>query len=236
MQGKSSRDYSEDWSTPTSIGIWGGTGADRARLALSLARRIDRAPFWLHVEGPPASLTEPERAALSSLPPNHLFRFDPSELSPETGAGNLATWFAHRDLAPAQSVEGLADFVRLPVFTQQLFEGRSRFSPTRVLVIANSDLLQPFYPSEEGSIRPFLEALNQLAVTGIYTDSSALKPNARDLNYLLRLKDDGMEGEKVVRVLCEQGALPGTPGLFSVGEVHRLEDLLRSIEEGGAPP
>ena len=230
MPGAGSRQYSDDWTVPTSIAIWGGTSPDRARLALALGRRIDPELLWLHVSGAAESSPESDGIATTAVRAGHLFLLDPSDLKPETGAGNLATWFARGDAAPGGMVLDLADFVRLPEFTRRLLEGRSAFSPTKVLVIANSNLLQPYYPKEEGGVRPFLEALNRIGVTGIYTDSSGLEPNSLDMNYLLRLQGERPGDSPGARVKCEQGAPPGTPGLFSVGEAHALTDLLKALE------
>ena len=221
--------YSADWEFPTSIGIWGGSGLDRARLAIALARKIDPDPFWMHVEASAESQDRSEQGVLTSIPADHLFVFNPPELAPETGAGNIATSFVREDAATGDRFQGLADFVRLPIFTQQLFEGRSAFSPTKVLVIANSDRLQPYYPKEEGGIRPFLEALNQMGVTGIYTDSSGLQPNARDLDYLLRLRAEDSATTRAVSVTCEQGAPPGIPGLFPTGRTFAWDELIEVI-------
>ena len=226
---ETARRYSDDWRVPTSVGIWGGSSLDRARLAFAIARRVDPEPFWMHVESESEKEDRPELGILNSIPSNHLFVFNPAELTPETGAGNIATSFVRDNAPTGDRFQGLADFVRLPIFTQQLFEGRSAFSPTKALVIANSDRLQPFYPKEEGGIRPFLDALNQMGVTGIYTDSSALQPNARDLDYLLRLEGEGAAGGEPTRLTCEQGAPSGTSGLFSLGRAYALDELVASL-------
>jgi hypothetical protein len=190
---------------------------------------VDPEPFWMHVESESEKEDRPELGILSSIPSDHLFVFNPAELTPETGAGNIATSFVRDNAPTGDRFQGLADFVRLPIFTQQLFEGRSAFSPTKVLVITNSDRLQPYYPKEEGGIRPFLEALNQMGVTGIYTDSSGLQPNAKDLDYLLRLRAEDSAAPAAMSVTCEQGAPPGIPGLFPTGRTYAWDELIGAL-------
>jgi hypothetical protein len=71
---------------------------------------------------------------------------------------------------------------------RRLLEGRSVYSSTKAIVIANSDRLQPMYPTAEGGIRPFIEAFHEYATTVIFTITTPPMANARGVDYLFRIE------------------------------------------------
>lgn len=221
--------YSQDWRVPASFGVWGGSPGDRARLASALAHRIDPEPFWLQIEHSPADRDPEETRVVSRVPENHLFVLTPADFGPENGAGNMATWFLRTDVAGDDRLRHLADFVRLPTLARNLLEGRSSYSPTKALVIANSDRLQPLYPVEEGGVRPFIEAFHEYAASVIFTLTESPQPNARDVDYLMRLEVGESKSARNSRVTFQQGAPPQTPGLFTIGSQRELTALLELI-------
>jgi len=223
------RIYSDDWATPTSIGFWGGSATDRALLASAFGRRIDPETFWLQVEDPSEPRDPGEYAVVGKFPSDHVFYLRPADLQPSNSEGNMASWLVRDDVTAEARLRTLADFARLPLLAQQILEGRSAYSPTKVLVIANSNRIQPYYPTEEGGIRPFLDALNSFAATMIFTLTDTPAPNSRDVDYLFRIIDPHPGEGGTTRVTCVQGAPRGAPGLFSPGFSRDLPQLLESI-------
>ena len=226
------RTYTHDWSAPTSFGVWGGSAEHRARLALALARRIDPGLYWIQAEEGAQSREAAELSVVTTVPTDHVFFLHPSELAPQTELGNMASWFVRSDLDPGTRLRAIGDFLRLPTLVRSLLEGRSAYVPTKALVAANADLARPFYPSEEGGIRPFIEALNEYGTTVILTLGKPPSPNVRDLDYLLKLDQHDEGGRTVVDVECRQGGSPEVPGLFTRGRRWGLANLL---EELGSP-
>jgi len=225
------RSYSSDWTRPTSFGIWGSSAGDRARLAWSIAHRIDPNPFWLQIETPTGTHDPIELAILDRVPADHLFFLDPSELAPQTDLGNMASYFVREEITAEDRLRAVADFMRLPALAQQILEGRSPHSPTKVLAFANSDRAAALYSSREGGIVPLIEAINECAATIIFIVSTTPQPqNAQVVDYLLRLKDDDPGGISVVKAECPQGAPPGVPGLFTTGDRLPLTAMIDQIE------
>ena len=223
------RSYSDDWSVPTSFGVWGGTAKARAQLALAVARRIDPNPFWLQIEDPSGVREESEYATFEELRPDHVFYLSAPDLAPQTREGNMATIFVREEMAPGDRLRQLADFASLPLLAQRILEGRSSYSPTTALVLSNSHRAQPYYPTEEGGVRPIVEAFNAFATTIIFTIPQTPHANARDVDYLFRLSEEPSESGVRLRATCVQGAPPGQPGLFSVGLVRDVSALIEMV-------
>lgn len=226
-----SHTYSPNWLSPASFGIWGGSGADRATLARAIAMRVDPNWLWLQVELPEHQKDPAEYAIVDRVPPSQLFLVNPADLAPPAELGNAATWFLRDGVQSGDRLSHLADVVRLPLLAQRLLEGRSVYSATKALVIANSDRLQPMYPTQEGGIRPFIDAFHEYAASVIFTITTPPQPNARDVDYLLRIEapEDGRSGP--TRVLTQYGAPQGVPGLFRVGSISLLDELLDRIRQ-----
>lgn len=223
------RTYARDWSRPTSFGIWGGSPGDRARLAWALAHRIDAAPYWLQIEIASEPSDPAEHAVVDQLPTDRRFHLRPEEFAPLSDQGNVATWFLRTDIQPGDRLNRLADFARLPLLAQRLLGGRSAYSPTKSLVIANANGLNAFYPQEEGGIRPFVEAINEYATTLILTVTSTPNPNVRDIDYVFHLTTIDREGQQATRATVEHGAPRNAPGLFTVEERRDLDVLLDEL-------
>jgi hypothetical protein len=224
------RVFARDWKRPTSFGLWGGSAGDRCRLAVALAHRIDAEPVWLQIENPGQTDDAVELSIVQQVPPNRLYFVHPSELGPEDDLGNLASWFVREDVEANTRLRTLADFMRLPSLARRILEGRSAYSPTLALVVANSDRIQSLYPTEEGGIRPFLEALNEYAATPLFTLTTPPLPNSRDVDYLLQIEGDGSARHAPARVTCTHGAPPATVGLFTAGQRWGLADLIDQLE------
>jgi hypothetical protein len=228
------REYTRNWSTPSSWGLWGGSPGERAKLAWTIAHRIDPNPYWLQIESASESRDSEEYSIVGQLAPENLFLLDPSELAPPAEQGNVATWFLRKDVAAGDRLNRLADFARLPLLAQRLLKGRSAYSPAKALVMAHSDRIQDMYPTEEGGIRPFIEAMNEFATTPIFTVTGPPVPNARDLDYVFQLTDIDRGGQKLTRAICEIGAPINVVGLFTVRAERDFDVLLDEIR--GAPP
>jgi len=226
---ESERRYGRNWSIPTSFGVWGGTPAARAQLAWAIARRIDPEPYWLQLEQVSEPHDPAEYAVVDQVPTHHLFPLVPEEFAPVAEQSNVATWFLRTDMQPGDRLNRLADFTRLPLLAQRLLEGRSSYSPTKALVIANANRAEALYPREEGGLRPFFEAINEYATTVIITVTNVPGPNVHDLDYVFHLSEIERGVQRTIRATCEQGAPKNVPGLFTIDERRDLDVLLDEI-------
>jgi hypothetical protein len=229
MTSGSKRQYARDWAKPTSFGVWGGSPGNRAQLAWAIAHRIDPDPYWLQIELASEPHDPDEYAIVNQVPSHHLFPLDPEEFAPEPEHRNVATWFLRTDMPAGDRLNHLADFTRLPLLAQHLLGGRSSYSPTKALVIANANRAEALYPREEGGLRPFFEAINEYATTVIITATNVPGPNVRDLDYVFHLTEVDRSGRREVRATCEYGAPKNEPGLFTIEERRDLDVLLDEI-------
>jgi len=226
-----SRTYSTNWLSPASFGVWGGSPGNRARLAWALASRIDPTPLWLQVELPSGEKDPEEHEVVNRVPVEGRYFVNPADLAPPAELGNAATWFLRDGVEAGVRLSTLADVVRLPLLAQRLLEGRSVYSSTKALVIANSDRLQPMYPTTEGGIRPFIEAFHEFAASVIFTITTPPMANARDVDYLLRLDGGTSNPRGPVRVVVQFGAPSGVPGLFKAGTERPYLAMLDEIQK-----
>ncbi len=230
------RSYSDDWRVPTSIGVWGGTRAAQTQLALAVARRVDPEFYWLQIVGDPASHDAPEPSLAGRVPSGHLFYLRPDQLAPRTRSGRVADWFGRADIEAATRLHQIAESLRLPSLARIFLDGKSATSSTKALVIAESNLAEPFLPLEEGGIRPFIEAMNQYGVTLVTTLSNRPNPNARDIDYVLFIRPGSGVDASLADVECRQGPPPGAPGLFTQGKARGLNALAADLRQGQPGP
>lgn len=228
------RTYSPEWKAPTSLGVWGGSRATRARLALAIAQRIDPGFYWLQAVGDVEPREVPEASLAGRVGAGHLFYLRPTQLSPQTRSGPVADWFVRDDVAPDARVQRIGELLRLPSLARTLLQGRTASSPTRALVIADANLAEPFLSLEEGGVRPFFEAFHQLATSLVVTISNRPRPNARDFDYLFYIRPGSEDVGSLAEVECQQGPPAGTPGLFHPGSVGRLNALVEELRRSPA--
>jgi len=200
-------------------------------MAWALASRIDPTPLWLQVELPTGGKDTEEYEVVNRVPTGGLFFVNPADLAPPAELGNAATWFLRDGVDAGERLSNLADVVRLPLLAQRLLEGRSVYSSTKALVIANSDRLQPMYPTEEGGIRPFIEAFHEFATTVIFTITTPPMANARDVDYLLHLEGKTSNPGGAARVVVQSGAPTSVPGLFEAGSESPFLAFLDEIRK-----
>ncbi|MGA8710264.1 MAG: hypothetical protein WB786_03420 [Thermoplasmata archaeon] len=225
------RSYAPNWKVPTSLGLWGGSAEERCRLAWALAHRIDPEFYWLQVDDPVEPRDPAEDTFIGRLASDHLFVLNPSELAPHPELGNMASWIVREDIEADARIRALGDFMGLPNLARRLLEDRSEYSPTKVLVYANSDRASSYYGDVGLSIRPFVEAMNHYAATPIFTVVRPTRPSgAGDVDYLLHLEGEGRPGGSTTKVECLSGASPGVSGLFTTGTVRDLSTVLEEIE------
>jgi len=226
------RRFSDDWRVPTSIGLWGGSPPTRARLAMAIARRINPDFYWLQIQGAPGSGTDGPSVAAGRVSSGHLFYLRPSQVSRQTPAGPVADWFVRSDVESETRLNLIGDFLKLPTLARNLIGGNASGGLTNVLVIADANLAESVLSLEEGGIRPFIDALNQHAVTMITTLGNRPNPNAKDIDYLLYVRPEPTVEESGAPVECRQGSPPGVPGLFTLGTVQGINEIIEEMRQG----
>jgi len=204
---------------------------DRIRFARALAHRVDPEFYWLQVDDPLGKREAAEESMISRLPPDRLFVLNPSDLAPHPELGSIASWVVREDIEADARLRAITDFMGLPNLARRLLEDRSEYSPTKVLVFANSDRATSYYGDVGRSIRPFIEAMNHYAATPIFTVVRPSRPRgADDVDYVFHLGTEDRAGRPVARVECVEGAPPGVPGLFTIRSAWDLDTLVTELE------
>jgi len=223
------RVYSDAWTHPTSIGIWSGSPADRARLASAIAYRIDPDPFWIQIEDATKVREREESEVLARFTPNHLFVRDPSELRLRSLVEGSGTLLQREDASTEEWLRRVGKILELPALVQRILESASESFPVRALVVSHTERLGENWPTSVGGIRPFIEAANHSRVSMVFTRGAAPEPNVVDVDYVLAMEGTGSDGPAATRVTCEQGAEHGSPGLFERGSTDALKTLIEAL-------
>jgi hypothetical protein len=124
-----------------------------------------------------------------------------AELAPNAPASNAAL-SALIHLEATQQVEDLVDFLRMPDIIQDqvvLLQATGRF---RVLVVANVDRIEAFWPQVAGTAKRTIELLNRHRITLISTQVGDPRPPRFDYDYVIHVRESEKTGHLAV---CEQG-------------------------------
>ncbi len=165
---------------------------------------------------------------MNRVPSDHLFVVNASVLAPQTEFANITSWLAREDVDADRRLQNLADFVRLPTLPRDLVKEQGTDTPTKALVFAESQRAAHLYPAEPLGIRPVIDAMNDYSTTVVFASGPLEPANARHVHYVFHLDNSG--GHSTVSAECEQGAPPGTAGLFHTGYRRELNALIEEIE------
>jgi len=219
--------YSGGWEDPASVVIAGGTPAERARLALAIARRVDPKFVWAAVELPDPVQGPGEQAVLQEIPVDQRIAIDPSSAAPLAGSGSVAG-----PIAPGAEDAGLDELSmqgELPGYVRRLIEGRSRDSPIRAFVLTNPDWPNPVWPVNAGSPRRWLDLLRESAVTVVITLARRPEAGPSEADYVLEITSAGPDSADGSIVRVARGAPPSGPGLFHHGNERSLGQIVRQL-------
>jgi len=158
---------------------------------------------WMEITDPFELATADLGPAASGIGRSHLVAVrHTAELAPSPVASNAAiSALIHVEEAP-QVVQDLVDFLRLPDIIQQevaLLAATGRF---RVLVVANIDRIEEFWPRVQGTAKRTIELLNRHGITLISTQVGDPRPARFDYDYVVHVRESDKNDYLAV---CEQG-------------------------------
>jgi hypothetical protein len=211
---------------PTSAVIWGPDRPANDRVALALARAAGDESFWFEIvdaTGIPA-----DQAALrQEIDPTHAFLVQPEEVALDEALGNIALWTVIREPPDSPEAARLANFLRIPATVRSIVEHRGRFEGNATIVVANVDRGVAHFSGNAGTFTPFIEELNRLGYSLVFTNGKTPRANMRDFAISLRIEAD--PGSMALRAICVQGD-PRFAGPLVPGAVTPVEELLRWLD------
>lgn len=129
------------------------------RVVYAMAVANDPSPTWVAIRDPHGGRDPASPSELGWIPEDHLFIVSATDAKPQAAATNQALWTVVRSDEPHSVAASFTDFLRLPpaiqVAVSQVQSPRAR----PVFVIANSDRVRGYYPTEPAGVRPIIEAM-----------------------------------------------------------------------------
>jgi hypothetical protein len=225
-------------ATPiTSIYVWGSERATVNRAARRVARRLDPEFVWLEADaarGPPRSDSDGHPAE----------SFAPRELLPRPGVPEEVLWTYLRPWGQRCRARELQDFLRMPEPVQCATASLLEREGTRVLVVANVDLLGSYDPDRRGFYGQFVEFLNSRGITLVVTSAARPQRERLEFEYSVTTPAELPERYRTTAPLCQWGDCNNclVRSFFSEGELACSGQLAlqafrtRAVEEGAQMP
>ncbi len=187
-------------------------GADRPsllRVAFALARHLDPHPYWVDIREPSSTGTA-EVPGLGRIAGDHLFIVSSPDARPQDAEANMALWTVVRSDEPASVVSGFVDFLRLPPAIQEAVS-RSRSPEGRpVFVVANTDRVRPYYPTQAAEVRPIVNAFVRAGVVPIFASLGPPGAGRWAFDFVFEVRP-GASGNPEAGVLACERAPPTSP-------------------------
>jgi len=211
-------------------GPWGTFlhGPSRAvlqRCAYALALASDPRPTWIEIcERGTAPDTEGP-ASLGWIPDDHLFFVHPTDARPENGIANLALTGLVRSDEPTAVLAEITDFLRLPSIVQDAMSRLPGGPERSAFVVANTDKVRSYYPSEAGGIRPIVDAMVRANALPIFAAVGPPGAGRWAFDFVLEVRAPDLARWRQGTLVCEQAPtgtslpigvpvpLPTVPGL-----------------------
>jgi hypothetical protein len=219
----------------TSVALTGQNREQLTRVAVGLAGRLDPAFQWFDIRDRHLEAPRWQADLASGSPSGQAQLIDVREMRLDDAAGNVATSMIGRDGHPDTSFLTLADLLRLPA---ELQEAAARPNPNgraRVVLITNGERARAAFGGEEGSLRPYLEAMNHSGVTVILTACSRPRENRHDWDLVLLVRPESAEPPAPPAVECMATRSAGMFSSIPLGACYAPSALAPIVSRPPAP-
>lgn len=210
---------------PASCVVWGTRRADLDRLAIGLARALGKEIFWVDIQTD-ANFSAAETTVLQELDPSHSIRVAPAEVAIDERLGKLSLWAVVEEPPTPSERAQLADYLRIPAAFRQLIDRSGPIVGGVAIVVANVDRATGLYAGTPGEFTPFLQQLQRLGVSPIFTNAGIPRGNVSDFDVVIRVTRDP-NGDRAT-AYCSR-ADSRLAARFAVGSSVPLEDLISAL-------
>jgi hypothetical protein len=211
---------------PTSAVIWGPDRLANDRVAVALARAAGTESFWFEILDT-SGLPDAQAALRQEIDPTHGFLVQPKDVALNETLGNMALWTIVREPPDSPEATRLSTFLRIPETIRSIVEHRAPYEGNATIVVANVDRGVAHFSGEAGTFSPFIDQLNRLGFSLVFTNGKTPRANMRDFAISIRVEAD--PGSAALRAICVQGD-PRFSGPLVAGAVTPLDDLLRWLD------
>lgn len=190
--------------------LYGPSRSVLLRVAYAFARANDSHPYWVDVRDPDDQLEAKGPVELGWVPDDHLFVLSRTEAKPQDAVSNLALWTVVRSDESSFVIAGLTDFLRLPATVQEALSryGQESFRP--VFVVANTDRVRNFYPTNETGVRAILESMLHSGVIPIFAAVGPPGPGRMAFDCVFEVDAPDLQHWKDGTIVCER-SFEGAP-------------------------
>lgn len=199
------------------------------RVAFSMARSLDPAPFWLEIV---EHGEDPEPLRMGWVPTERLYVTErPEDLEPARAVGNLALWGVVRSDEPATLLAQLTDFVRLPPLVQEVLGRTTADSRLRAVAVGNADRIGPLFAQHPEEVAWLVDYLRTSSLCLILASTGYIGPSRTAFDCEFRVIGDSLERWKEATITCDRSRVAGT---FSIGRPFPIRAIpgIDSLFEG----
>jgi hypothetical protein len=222
---------------PSSVFI---SGASRSLLKWfafsSLAPYASRV-YWTDVRLPGEILDPLDPMALHAIPDESVYVLQPRDLQPDDVGARQAEAAAATMLKSDEStssIEGLVEFLRMPVHAQKLISSTGRVDAPSILVTANAQRLATVFPQDR--IAPLMRAMLESGTCQVALWAEAPTTLTSVFDIVLHLEGHGPADWRNATIRCEKGISSGplaAPKPLRLSEIVSIASILeKSIPAG----
>jgi len=142
--------------------------------------------LWGHVRLQGEVLEDSDVLKTQLIPPGRFIPVAPGELARDELAGNVALGGLMRSESEDELVRRFADFLRLPVQTQEMISRLPREGPSPVLVLSGGQRLATLYPVE--AVGPTIRSIVQFGGSMLMTWAEAPDEGRLEFEHVLHVK------------------------------------------------
>lgn len=208
---------------PSSVFI---SGSDRTLLkwfAFAALAPYGSRVHWTEVRLPGEILDPLDPMTVRAIPQESVYVLLPQELGPDDAGARRAQAAVPTVLRPDEprhSIEGLVEFIRMPLHAQKLISTTGRPDLPSILVTTNAHRLASVYSPER--IAPLMRALLEGGTCQVALWADAPTTHISMFDVVLRVDGHGSAEWRSATVACERGI---STGPLAAGKAHRLSEI-----------
>ena len=192
-------------ASPWRIHLRGASRVAINRAAWELASRTDPTYRWLHI-GAPFDPVEPDDPAANGMIPHaQLFRsIPPAEFAQNQAGANLGLWAVVRSDEPAERLDPVIDYLRLPHLLQKAMGDASRVMGPGVCVVANCDRIAEHYPDDPADIGRLVDVWRRSGAGLLVTFANMVRRSRFEYDYVFVVREQSDAGWRRSSISCEK--------------------------------